>query len=91
MQVSFDDVAQWFEGILSGSASREDADRWAWRAMQAAESGKLDYAPKSDKGRIWRGLTYLFGVDLPNEAGGYLHSVADIREAYEQLRNSHAS
>jgi hypothetical protein len=90
MRVSFSDIASWYEGILSGTASREDADRWAWEATQAEDSGKLDYAPPEDKQRIWRGIAYLHGIDLPNETRSYLHSVEDIREAYEQLRHGHA-
>ncbi len=86
MKMTFQEVADRFEAVLSGTLSREDADRWAWHAMQAGDRNDLDFAPPSDEQRIWRGLTYLCGIDLPGEAtGSYLHSDDDIRAAYGQI------
>ena len=89
MKLTFQDVADRFEAILSGTLSREDADRWAWHAMQAGDRNDLDFAPPSDEQRIWRGLTYLFGIDLPGEAiGSHLHSDDDVLDAYDQIRGT---
>lgn len=57
-----------------------------WKATHAEDGGKLDYAPPEDEQRIWRGISYLHGVEMPNETGGYLHSAEDIQEAYERIR-----
>lgn len=87
MQISFDNVANWFEGLLSGTKSREDADSWAWQAMQAQDSGSLEFTPATDEQRIWRGLTYLCGVDLLSAPGTYLHTADDIRTAYQRIKD----
>lgn len=86
MQITFADVTRWFDGILSDTLTRDEADRWAWSMMKADDTGNLAFLPPQDRDRIWRGLTYLYGVDMPNPTGGgFLHSLLDIREAYSKL------
>ena len=48
MKMTFQEVADRFEAVLSGTVSREDADRWAWQAMQAGDRNDLDFAPSSE-------------------------------------------
>lgn len=86
MRVTFDDIADRFEGILSGELSREDADRWAAAVMQADEAGTVEFLPHQDLERIWRGLTYLLGVDMPDPTTtDYLHSLNDIRIEFTRI------
>ena len=59
--------------------------------MQAEDNGELDYAPPEDERRIWSGLSYLNGIDMRNETCSYLHSIEDIRDAYERLRDDRAA
>ena len=85
MRIRFDDVAQWFENVITRQVSFEDADRWAWSIIQAEDTGTLEYEPRSDKDRIWRGVTYLYGVDMQTAPGVYLHSIEDVKEKFVLL------
>lgn len=86
MQITFADVAARFDAILTGSMSRVEADRWAWGMMQADDAGQLEVLPAHDHPRVWEGLTYLFGIDMPNpDTNAYLHSIEEIRKAYSNI------
>lgn len=86
MQITLAHIAQRFDGLLSGTLTRDEVDRWAWSIMEADDFGNLVFSPPQDRDSIWRGLTYLYGVDMPAPAGdGFLHSLSDIREAYSKL------
>ncbi|MGB7371035.1 hypothetical protein [Erythrobacter sp.] len=86
MKISFDDVADRFENVLTGHFSRMDADRWAWQMVQADNSGSLQFIPAADRPRILRGLNYLLGIDLRSAPNTYLHTAEDIRHAYQHLK-----
>ena len=81
MQVNLKTVRRVFEGVLSGSMSREQADRWAFAVVQQEESGVATYAPAGDRDRIWAGVMYLYGIDTLKAPGEYLHTDSDIRAA----------
>ena len=87
MQITFADIAERFEGVLSGALSREDADSWAQQIMRADDEGAVQFEPRSDYERIWRGVTYMCGIDLRDGPDTYLHTPDDIRESYRRLRD----
>jgi len=88
MKIRLSDIANKFEGVLSRTLAREEADRWAQSMMDADDAGNLEILPVADRDRIWRGLTYLHGIDLPHPDGsGFLHSLEDIFEAYSKLNS----
>jgi hypothetical protein len=81
MDVDLKTVRQVFEDILSGSMSREQADRWAFAVVHEEEAGVVTYSPAHERERIWDGVIYLYGVDTMRARGEYLHSDSDIRAA----------
>ncbi|MGB6398056.1 MAG: hypothetical protein WBF73_20565 [Bradyrhizobium sp.] len=81
MHVDLETVRRVFEGVLSGSISREQADRWAYAVVLQEETGVMTYSPARERERIWAGVMYLYGVDTMKAPGEYLHSDNDISEA----------
>jgi hypothetical protein len=81
MHVDVQAVLRVFEDVLSGSMSREQADRWAYAVVQQEEAGVVTYSPSPDREYIWAGVMYLYGVDTLKAPGEYLHSDDDIRAA----------
>jgi hypothetical protein len=78
-------VRRVFEDVLSGSMSREQADRWAFAVVQQEEAGVATYSPPAERDRIWAGVMYLYGVDTMKAPGEYLHCDKDIRAALNAL------
>jgi hypothetical protein len=84
MEVDLQTVRRVFEDVLAGRMTREQADRWAYTVVQQEEAGTLVYSPAADKERIWSGVMYLYGVDIMESSGEYLHSDDDIRTAMKE-------
>lgn len=74
-----------FLDVLTGRMTREAADRWALSMMQQDEAGMLSYSPLADKERIWAGVMYLYGLDLQDASGNYLHGESDICNAMASM------
>lgn len=81
MEIDIGMVRDVFLGVLDGKITREYADRWAYKVIQQAEARSLVYLPAADEERIWAGIMYLYGVDLMEEPGLYLHTEEEIRMA----------
>lgn len=84
MEVTLDAVRSVFLDVLEGRMTREAADRWAYSVVSASDSGTLSFVPPEEKRRIWEGVMYLYGVDMMEAPGEYLHTEEDIREAMEK-------
>lgn len=81
MEVNLETVRDVFHALLDGRMTREAADRWAYGVIQLSEAGSLTYSPVTAKDRIWEGVTYLYGIDIMDAPGQYLHTEEDIRLA----------
>ncbi|MGA7808191.1 hypothetical protein [Bradyrhizobium sp.] len=81
MHVDLQMVRRVFEDVLSGTLSREQADRWAYTVVQQEEAGVATYSPSFERDYIWAGVMYLYGIDTMKAPGEYLHSDDDIRTA----------
>jgi hypothetical protein len=81
MHVDLQTVCRVFEDVLSGSMSREQADRWAYAVVREEEAGVVTYSPPRERERIWAGVMYLYGIDTMKAPGEYLHSDNDISAA----------
>ena len=81
MQIDLQTVRRVFDDVLSGSMSRERADRWAFAVVLQEEAGVATYVPAHERDRMWAGVMYLYGIDTMKAPGEYLHSATDIRAA----------
>ncbi len=81
MKVSREDVCRIFDDVLERRMTRGAADRWAFELLQLHEVGSLIFVPAADTEVIWDGVMYLYGIDLGESPGRYLHTDSDIRAA----------
>lgn len=88
MKVSSRDVSDIFNRLISGQLSREDADRWAYSLIQQSDQGKVEFLPPEDEKRIWAAIMFIYGVDLKESPGIYLHSENDIKGAYLSFQDN---
>ena len=79
MELDLQAVSRVFEDVLNGRMSREQADRWAYAVVQEEETGVVTYSPPRERGRIWAGVMYLYGIDIMTAPNAYLHTDDDIR------------
>ncbi|UWU16985.1 hypothetical protein N2599_29725 (plasmid) [Rhizobium sullae] len=84
MNIDLNQIRDKFDGLCSGSASREEVARFASRAIEADDIGKL-HMEKSNEAKIWEAILYLSGVDLMDVPGEYLHTVSDFENARREL------
>ena len=81
MEINLEAVRRVFCDVLDGRMTREAADRWAYGVVQQSEMGSLTFSPANAKDRIWEGVMYLYGIDVMEAPGQYLHTEEDIRSA----------
>lgn len=81
-KLSKKDLVNIFKDLINGSISRDEADRWAYSMMQAFDNNSLEFIPPSDESLLWEGIRYLYGIDIMEEPGEYLHSIEEIREEF---------
>jgi hypothetical protein len=81
MEIDLETVRRVFCDVLDGRMTRETADRWAYSLVQQSDAGSLTYSPATAKTRIWEGIMYLYGIDIMEAPGEYLHTDEDIRMA----------
>lgn len=83
MEITLDEVRQKYISFLADEISPEEADRWAYSIIQEEELGNVIYIPSKEEGMIWSALMYLYGIDLQDKPGEYLHTKEDVREKLE--------
>lgn len=87
MRLTKEDIQQTFSCLISGSISREEADRWAYERMQAFDAESLMFEPPADEEFLWSAIQYLYGIDSKVAPDEYLHSIDEIKETYEEKWN----
>ncbi|MEW2354029.1 hypothetical protein [Spirillospora sp. NPDC029432] len=77
-----DEIEAMFLGLLDGTVSRDEADRWAGQWRTAGEPNATDSA-------IWRALGLLHGIDLRHGRGQpYLHDQEQIADWLQEFRTA---
>ncbi|SFW63749.1 hypothetical protein [Amycolatopsis australiensis] len=77
-----DEIEAWFDAVLSGRVTRDEADRWAMRWLRDDSAGLVEL----DAEQLWA-LDLLGGIDLPDGSGaGFLHSEEQVREWRDEVR-----
>lgn len=84
MDITIEAVRAVFHDVLHGYMTREAADRWAYSLIQESDAGTLTFIPTEEKSRIWAGIMYLYGIDIMETPGEYLHTEEDIRIAMQK-------
>ncbi|MEU4222351.1 hypothetical protein [Actinoplanes sp. NPDC026623] len=71
---------EWFQAVLAGTRTRDEADRWAaqWHAAPADDL-VVDSV-------IWWALERLHGIDLPDASGGMLHDDQQVGQWLAEFR-----
>jgi hypothetical protein len=80
MKISLNEIKQAFDSLIDKKKSREEIASWASKRQIVNDSGNLEFEPASEKKKIWRGITYLIGVDLKDVDGSYLHSIDNFTD-----------
>jgi hypothetical protein len=78
MRISLPEIQEVFTELIEERKSREEIASWAAQRQVANDSGNLEFEPASEKKKLWRGITYLMGVDLRDIDGSYLHSIENF-------------
>ncbi len=78
MEITLEQVKSIFEDVLNKRITREEADRWAYSVIAAAETNSLTIVPNEKRDQVWNGVMYLYGIDLMVNPGEYLHTEEDI-------------
>jgi hypothetical protein len=69
-----------FNGILSGTVTRDEADRWAAQWVCADD-------PDVEDELVWWALTLLYGINLrPGPEAGYLHDDEQVVQWLTEFR-----
>ena len=65
MTVTVETVLKIYELLLTHQLSYDEADRWAWKMMQLANSRNLQFEPAQDERLIWALISFLYSIDMP--------------------------
>ncbi len=84
MLLTVSDIKKVFTQLINGKLSREEVDRWAYKRMQAFDSGSLTFKSKSDENFLWSAIQYLYGIDTMVSPGEYMHSIEEIKKTFEE-------
>lgn len=77
VNLSMESVKQVFSELLAEKITREQADRWAYQIIKAEESKMLVIDDKEPL-LVWEAVMFLYGIDLMESPGEYLHTKSDI-------------
>lgn len=78
MKIYLSEIKAIFDNLLEEKNSREEISNWAFQRMKENDADNLEFEPFHEKKKIWRGITYLMGVDLRDIDGEYLHSIENF-------------
>ncbi|HAV6041717.1 TPA: hypothetical protein R1P52_000492 [Acinetobacter baumannii] len=80
MKISLLDVQQVFNDLLNHKISREDAEEWARKRMNALVNQDLTFDPPIKEELLWKALVYLSGVGLKISPDKYMEEENGIKE-----------
>ncbi len=84
MELTLEMVREVFRNVLANKMTREAADRWAYSIINLPEACPVSFVPEAEKTRIWNAVMYLYGIDMMDSPGEYLHTQDDIRRAMKE-------
>ncbi|MBV6584212.1 hypothetical protein JMA24_07065 [Acinetobacter baumannii] len=82
MKISLLDVQQVFNDLLNHKISREDAEEWARKRMNALDNQDLIFDPPIKEELLWKAVIYLSGVGLKISPDTYMDADIGIQEMF---------
>ncbi|GAA5587370.1 hypothetical protein Acal01_02538 [Acinetobacter calcoaceticus] len=87
MKISLLDVQQVFNDLLNHKISRDDAEEWARKRMDALDNNDLTFDPPIKEELIWKAVIYLSGVGLKISPNKYMEDEIGIKEMFSTYWN----
>ncbi|MDB0116207.1 hypothetical protein [Acinetobacter pittii] len=87
MKISLLDVQQVFNDLLNHKISRDDAEEWARKRMNALDSQDLIFDPPVKEELLWKAVIYLSGVGLKISPDMYMEDDIGIKETFNTYWN----
>jgi|GEM_PF-3163455 len=85
MKISYLDVKIFFLKVISREKSFEDARAWAFTLIKKNDFGELELDEKEDMDAIFSAITFLITLDTINGKEGYLYTIDDVRDEYQEI------
>jgi len=82
MKISLLDVQKIFNDLLNHKISRDDAEEWARKRMNALDNQDLVFDPPIDEELLWKAVIYLSGVGLKISPDKYMEDEKGIKEVF---------
>jgi hypothetical protein len=87
MKISLLDVQQVFNDLLNHKISRDDAEEWARKRMNALDNNDLTFDPPIKEELLWKAVIYLSGVGLKISPNKYMEDEIGIKEMFSTYWN----
>ncbi|EMZ3200979.1 hypothetical protein ACWY38_003549 [Acinetobacter baumannii] len=87
MKISLLDVQQVFNDLLNHKISREDAEEWARKRMNALDNQDLIFDPPIKEELLWKAVINLSGVGLKISPDTYMEDDIGIKEMFNTYWN----
>lgn len=55
-KIMMEEVRKIYLGVLSGTITRDEAEKWAYKKMQLFDYCQLEFEPSADEDKIWDGI-----------------------------------
>ncbi len=87
IKISLLDVQQVFNDLLNHKISREDAEEWARKRMNALDNQDLIFVPPIKEELLWKAVIYLSGIGLKISPDKYMEDEIGIKEIFNTYWN----
>ncbi len=87
MKISLLDVQEVFNDLLNHEISRDDAEEWARKRMNALDNQDLLFDPPSEEELLWKAVIYLSGVGLKISPDKYMENEKGIKKVFNTYWN----
>lgn len=87
MKISLLDVQHVFNDLLNHKISRDDAEEWARKRMNALDNQDLIFDPPIKEELLWKAVIYLSGVGLKISPDMYMEDDISIKETFNTYWN----
>ena len=87
IKITKQEIVDVFDDLINHKMSKEDCSNYANHLMRLNDNRQLEFDPRKDEDKIWKGISYLLGVDLKDMDGSYLHSTENFINFLDSIKN----